>query len=246
MISTSFRATRGIARFHAAQKSTYGRAIREIQRGNKQGHWMWFIFPQLAGLAKSETARYYGIADRAEAVAYLDDPVLRVRLYECASAVLGHDRQMFRHPDNHKLRSSMTLFAEVSSDPKLPRAVLAKFFDGPDQLTLDLLAGKKITLPPSRTVRPIQGSLMGNGWERDLQRARATLAAAGQRRLDREPWRRERVMSFVRGFGLSSVATRQMVDAWMADQSRARREGWEEGHDEGVSDAWDDQQEERA
>jgi len=223
-----------LTRFHAAHRrnGVYTRARREITQGRKQTHWMWFIFPQLAGLARSEMSRYYGIADRDEAAAYLDDPTLRVRLFECASGVLGHRRLMFPYPDNHKLRSSMTLFAQVANDPALPNAVLSKFFDGPDQLTLDLLAGKPVVIKPPRRPAPVPlwGKGMGRHWE--------AVATVGRGREQADPWTRERVNSFVRSFGLSTVAARQMVDAWMADQARARRAGWSDHAD---SDYYDQQ-----
>lgn len=221
-----------LQRFRFAQDrvGTYQRALREIKRGNKQTHWMWFVFPQLRGLAKSDIARKFGIADRAEAVAYLESPVLRVRLFECTTAVLGHDKLMFGHPDDSKLRSCMTLFREVADDPALPDAVLAKFFDGkPDQFTLDLLAGKPITLPPSRFARPAP-SPSAQRWEQGALRMP----------VDTEPWPRERVMSFVKSFGLSTVATRQMVDAWMADRGKAMGAVWaacEEQYDERQEEA---------
>jgi uncharacterized protein (DUF1810 family) len=201
-----------LARFHHAHERTYRRALQEIRRSEKTSHWMWFIFPQLRGLAKSETAQAFGIADRAEAETYLSDPILRLRLYECTTAVLGHDRLMFGYPDDAKLRSCMTLFREVAADPALPNAVLAKFYGGrPDQLTLDLLAGKPIVLPTSRTVKPAPSA----------RRQRALRMPA-----EPEPWPRERVMSFVKSFGLSTVATRQMVDAWMADRGKAMGAVW--------------------
>lgn len=231
----------GLARFHAAQSRTYPKVIREIQRGDKQTHWMWFIFPQHRGLARSDMATRFGIADQAEAAAYLADRTLRIRLFECTMGVLGHDRLMFPYPDNRKLQSCMTLFRAVADDPSLPNAVLTKFFDGkPDQNTLDLLAGKPVTLKPARAARGID---MARHWEKQISQAQAVATSAGRdRRRERDPWSRERVASFVKGFGLSTVATRQMVDAWMADQARAQREGWEVGHDEGATDAWDQQQ----
>jgi uncharacterized protein (DUF1810 family) len=212
-MKTLERAT-SLQRFHAAHGNggAYDRALREIRQGRKRNHWMWFVFPQLRALGKSETARYYGIADRAEAVAYIDDPVLRLRLGECTTAILGHRKLMLTYPDNHKLRSCMTLFARVTADPTLPNAVLAKFFDGkPDQLTLDVLAGKPITLPPSARPTP-----KPQRWEQGMLRMP----------VDTEAWSRERITSFVRSFGLSSVATRQMVDAWMADRGKAMGAVW--------------------
>lgn len=219
----------GLARFRRAQDhhGAYRRALREISQGVKRTHWMWFVFPQLRGLAKSDTARYFGIADRAEAYAYLSDPVLRLRLAECASGVLRQTELMFSRVDTYKLRSSMTLFGQVAEDPTLANAVLEKFFDGkPDQLTLDLLAGKPIVLPESRpTPRPVA---TGRFREQGVQRARAALDAAERRRRAQEPWSRDRVSTFLASFGgLSTVAVRQMTDAWMADRQSAMKMAWE-------------------
>ena len=128
-----------LQRFHAAQEGVYPRALGEIRAGDKRSHWMWFVFPQIAGLGSSPTARLYAITGRDEARAYLDDPVLGARLRECAGAVLAHDHQMFDFPDDLKLRSSMTLFAQVADDPAAFEEVLAKFYGGTDRRTLDLL-----------------------------------------------------------------------------------------------------------
>ena len=237
MLAVPIRGVTGLARFRAAQNKNYPRVLREIRAGQKQTHWMWYVFPQLVGLAKSETACYFGIADRAEAEAYLADPLLRIRLFECTVGIFGHDQLMLGYPDNHKLRSCMTLFREVAADPALPNAVLDKFFGGAaDQNTLDLLAGKRVNISVRRPI-------VSRHYEKIVEQARANVAAAGRdRQREREPWSRERVMSFVRGYGLSTVATRQIVDAWLADQAKARREGWEDGHDEGTTDAWNQRQ----
>ena len=80
-----------LARFHEAQRGSYDAALAELRSARKATHWMWFIFPQLAGLGRSATARYYGIADLGEARAYLADPVLQARLDACAAALLSHD-----------------------------------------------------------------------------------------------------------------------------------------------------------
>ncbi len=128
-----------LQRFHAAQEPVYPRVLGEIRAGDKRSHWMWFIFPQIAGLGRTTTAQLYAITGRDEARAYLADPVLGPRLLECAAGVLANAHLMFDFPDDLKLRSSMTLFAEVADDPAPFRAVLAKFYDGPDQKTLDLL-----------------------------------------------------------------------------------------------------------
>lgn len=215
-----------LKRFHVAQaqRGIYNRARSEIMAGRKRSHWMWFVFPQLSALAKSETAQYYGITDKAEAAAYIDDPVLRTRLAECTMGVLSHRRLMFSHPDNGKLQASMTLFRTVVADPALPNAVLSKFYDGkPHQLTLDVLAGKAI--PPQMTA---MGRVeVGRHWDKQTRQARANVAAVGARPSRTDPMIRAEVASFVSGFGLSGAATRRIVDAWMADQDRAREAGWE-------------------
>ena len=128
-----------LQRFHAAQEGVYARVLGEIRAGDKRSHWMWFVFPQIAGLGRTATAQRYAISGRDEARAYLGDPVLGPRLLECTAGVLALDHQMFGFPDDLKLRSSMTLFAQVADDPAPFEAVLAKFYDGPDQKTLDRL-----------------------------------------------------------------------------------------------------------
>jgi uncharacterized protein (DUF1810 family) len=128
-----------VQRFREAQDRTYDTVLGEIRAGDKRSHWMWFIFPQVKGLGRSATAERYGIGGREEARAYLDDPVLGPRLLECTNAVLAHDHLMFDFPDDLKLRSSMTLFAQVADDAEPFEAVTRKFFDGPDPRTLELL-----------------------------------------------------------------------------------------------------------
>ncbi|MDH2327545.1 DUF1810 domain-containing protein [Cereibacter sp. SYSU M97828] len=130
-----------LTRFTKAQEGVWPTALAELRAGQKETHWMWFIFPQLRGLGRSETARFYGIADMAEARAYLADPVLGPRLAEAAAAVLAHpgpaDRIM-GHVDALKLRSSATLFAAAGGGDVFER-VLAQFYDGPDPATLSLI-----------------------------------------------------------------------------------------------------------
>jgi uncharacterized protein (DUF1810 family) len=128
-----------LQRFREAQDRTYDTVLGEIRAGDKRSHWMWFIFPQLKGLGRSATAERYAISGRAEARAYLDDPVLGARLLECTEGVLANTHLMFDFPDDLKLRSSMTLFAQVADDPTPFEAVTRKFFDGPDARTLELL-----------------------------------------------------------------------------------------------------------
>ncbi len=112
-------ATDRLSRFIDAQQRDYDRALGEIRQGRKQSHWMWYIFPQLAGLGHSETARFYGIKDGQEARDYLAHPVLGSRLIEISTALLDIDgrtaNQVMGSPDDLKLRSSMTLFSLVEN-----------------------------------------------------------------------------------------------------------------------------------
>lgn len=136
-----------LKRFLNAQAADYETALREIRAGRKKSHWIWYIFPQLKELGKSSTARDYGIRDLDEARAYLADPVLCSRLLEISGALLdlpGSDpRAVMGHPDDLKLRSSMTLFAAVDPEQKVFQQVLDKYYNGiPDPLTLELLGMK--------------------------------------------------------------------------------------------------------
>ncbi len=131
-------------RFVEAQRSRYERALAELRGGRKRTHWMWYVFPQLAGLGRSETSRQYAIADLDEAKTYLEHPVLGPRLVECAAAVLEVDGrsayEIFGSPDDLKLHSSATLFAQVSPPDSVFSRLLAKYFGGQeDQQTLRLL-----------------------------------------------------------------------------------------------------------
>lgn len=134
-----------LERFTAAQEHAYAGAIDELRRGRKTSHWMWYVFPQLVGLGHSATARHFGIVGDEEARAYLDHPLLGPRLREAAGAILdaaGSAEQILGDIDAMKLRSSMTLFAAVATDPTPFAAVLSRFFDGePDAATLTLLEG---------------------------------------------------------------------------------------------------------
>lgn len=117
-----------------AQQRVYSCAVSELRAGQKESHWMWFIFPQIAGLGHSAMARRYAIGSRLEAVAYLNHPVLGPRLRECArlvSAIDGKDiTEIMGSPDDIKLKSSMTLFAKASSDNADFLSVLKKYFGG--------------------------------------------------------------------------------------------------------------------
>ena len=131
-------------RFVSAQAEVYSRVLEELRAGSKRGHWMWFIFPQLKGLGRSEHAFYYGIGSLEEASAYLRHPVLGPRLVQCTQAVNEvEDRtvhEIFGSPDDMKFRSSMTLFARAGEDDTVFRAALEKYFGGkPDPLTMELL-----------------------------------------------------------------------------------------------------------
>ncbi len=132
-----------LERFVRAQDGVYDRARAELAAGSKRSHWMWFVFPQVAGLGSSPAAQAYAIRDLAEARDYLAHPVLGPRLAECARTLLGVEgrtaAQILGHPDDLKLRSSMTLFAEAADDPALFRQVLERFYDGPDPRTRELL-----------------------------------------------------------------------------------------------------------
>lgn len=123
-----------LERFVSAQAPVYPRVVLELRAGRKQSHWMWFIFPQIAGLGFSAMAQKYSIGSRAEAVAYLDHPVLGPRLRECTqlvNAVAGKDiHAILGSPDDMKFRSSMTLFAKVTADNADFVAALHKYYNG--------------------------------------------------------------------------------------------------------------------
>ncbi len=135
--------TPALERFLHAQAPMYADALSELKAGRKRSHWMWFVFPQLRGLGHSPTASFYGISSHAEAVAYLGHPVLGGRLRECVAVLLVNEHktalEIFGSPDDLKLRSCATLFAEVSSESSF-QAVLDRFFGGArDRKTLELL-----------------------------------------------------------------------------------------------------------
>jgi uncharacterized protein (DUF1810 family) len=136
-----------LARFVEAQAPVYRTAVEELRAGRKRTHWMWFVFPQLRQLGRSPTAVHYGIASRDEAVAYLAHDLLGPRLRECArlvAAVDGRSAEQIMGPvDALKLRSSMTLFAEVTGDDHDFTRVLERFYSGePDPLTVELLGSR--------------------------------------------------------------------------------------------------------
>ncbi len=134
-----------LRRFVDAQDRAYDTALEELRGGRKRSHWIWFVFPQLQALGRSQTAIRYGISSLDEATAYLDHPVLGPRLRECARVVAGIQGSsaddIFGWPDNLKVRSSMTLFCRATADNADFRAVLDHLYDGvEDELTIEQLA----------------------------------------------------------------------------------------------------------
>jgi uncharacterized protein (DUF1810 family) len=137
-----------LRRFIDAQDhdGTYDRALAELRAGRKRSHWMWFVFPQLAGLGRSPPARTYAIASLDEARAYLDDAILGRRLRECGRALLAAPAEssadaILGDVDAMKLRSSMTLFARAAPDEPLFQQVLDRYFDGAADETTNRLLG---------------------------------------------------------------------------------------------------------
>ncbi len=133
-----------LRRFVDAQEDVYDAAVRELRAGRKTSHWMWFVFPQIAGLGRSPTAQKYAIGSLAEAEAYLAHPLLGPRLHECArilTVLRGRGAsEVFGGVDAQKLRSSMTLFARAAAEPSPFGEVLARYFDGAeDPATLERL-----------------------------------------------------------------------------------------------------------
>ena len=133
-------------RFASAQLGIYDGALDELRRGRKTGHWMWFVFPQIAGLGRSEMSRRYAIESLGQAQAYLAHPVLGPRLRECAAALLSASgrsaEEILGQIDAVKLRSSMTLFHRAAPDEAVFREVLERYYSGvPDQATDAILGG---------------------------------------------------------------------------------------------------------
>jgi uncharacterized protein (DUF1810 family) len=147
-----------LARFITAQQGVYARVLAELAAGRKESHWMWFVFPQLAGLGSSPTAQHFAIVSLAEARAYLAHPLLGARLRECTALVIGLEgttaQAIFGYPDDLKFRSCMTLFAhaaEAFGTPGRPSSAeqpfvtaLRKYFAGEeDPLTRKLLRASR-------------------------------------------------------------------------------------------------------
>jgi uncharacterized protein (DUF1810 family) len=137
-----------LQRFVAAQQPVYTQVCAELRAGRKSTHWMWFIFPQMAGLGHSSMAQRYAITSRGEAAAYLRHPLLGERLRECTRLVntlAGKSiEQIFGDPDNLKFHSSMTLFAWVGAGDAVFNEAIRKYFGGRlDRRTLELLEREK-------------------------------------------------------------------------------------------------------
>lgn len=136
-----------LQRFVDAQARNYVDAIAELRRGRKTSHWMWYVFPQIAGLGFSAMAQTYAVRSLEEARAYLAHPVLGARLRECVAAVMAIEgrsaHEIFGSPDDLKFRSSLTLFAEAAPQESRFRDALAKYFGGaPDPKTLEKLGAR--------------------------------------------------------------------------------------------------------
>ncbi|MGZ8406068.1 MAG: DUF1810 domain-containing protein [Nitrospira sp.] len=132
-------------RFLDAQESVYGTVLVELRAGRKSSHWIWFIFPQIAGLGRSAMAQKFAIGSLDETKAYLQHPILGPRLRACTQLVLNVNgrsaEEIFSYPDNLKFRSCMTLFLTAATDNTLFKNALHNYFDGkPDQLTINVLA----------------------------------------------------------------------------------------------------------
>ncbi len=133
-----------LRRFVDAQQGVFEQVCAELRAGQKNGHWMWFIFPQLRGLGHSQMATKYAISSRDEAEAYLQHPVLGPRLRECTRLVMLAEgrsiNQIFGYPDDLKFRSSMTLFASTTLENQIFKDALHKYFAGElDQFTVERL-----------------------------------------------------------------------------------------------------------
>lgn len=139
-----------LQRFVDAQEPVYPQVLQELQAGQKQSHWIWFVFPQHRGLGSSQRAQYFGIECLDEARAFHKHPVLGPRLHECTTAVLRHTKksasQILGMPDDLKFFSCMTLFSEAAPDELVFRLALQAFFNGakdPETLRLCGLTSRK-------------------------------------------------------------------------------------------------------
>ncbi len=134
-----------INRYIRAQQEDYETALKEIKAGYKKSHWMWFMFPQIIGLGQSRTSIFYSIKNKDEAVEYMNNEILGSRMNEVCDALLSLEENdatvIFGTPDDMKLRSSMTLFAECCPENERFQKVLDKYFDGEkDPRTIEIIA----------------------------------------------------------------------------------------------------------
>ena len=141
-----------LQRFLKAQERDYGQALAELRAGEKRSHWIWYVLPQLRALGRSQTAQFYGLADAAEAAAYAAHPVLGARLVQCVQALLAHPErsaeQMLGAVDAMKLRSCLTLFAQVApQQPEFAQALQVLYAGRLDALTLQLLQDDRQASP---------------------------------------------------------------------------------------------------
>jgi uncharacterized protein (DUF1810 family) len=137
----------GLKRFLDAQQTDYEIALAEVKKGRKKSHWMWYIFPQIQGLGLSETSMYYAIKDIHEAEEFLKHPVLGSRLIRICNELLqlkqNNANNIFGRPDDLKLKSSMTLFAQLPGADPVFQSVLERFFNGTKDIkTLQIIQGK--------------------------------------------------------------------------------------------------------
>ena len=137
-----------LERYIKAQAPVYARALDELKRGHKQSHWMWYVFPQIAGLGHSAMSHNYAIQSLEEAREYLAHPVLGARLRECCKTLMAVEgrtaHEIFRSPDDLKFRSCLTLFAQAAPEETIFRDLLQKYFGGKaDLATLELLADQR-------------------------------------------------------------------------------------------------------
>lgn len=133
-----------LQRFIDAQSPVFDRVLQELKNGKKVSHWMWYIFPQIKGLGFSSMSQFYAIKNADEAIAYLQHPILGKRLIDCCQTILAHTdksaEQIFGGIDSVKLKSSMTLFAQVAPNQPIFQQVLDQYFNGEkDEKTLELL-----------------------------------------------------------------------------------------------------------
>lgn len=155
MRSTDPQDSFNLPRFVQAQDPVFELVQEELRAGHKRRHWMWFIFPQFAGLGGSEMSRHFAIRSAEEAVAYLQHPLLGARLRTCTQLVLNIRQrsvaEIFGHPDDLKFHSSMTLFAQFAVEDSPFHQALEQYFHGiPDDWTLSLLDLKQAQLPPNQ------------------------------------------------------------------------------------------------